>query len=618
MSASLDLLSRHRPDDIIAFGAAGTRTAADLLADAARLALDLPEAAADSHVLLVFEQDRYQMAAALLAALHRGHAVALPPTTRIDSILAVRRRPETVAMLHDLDGGLGVRVSEVLGPPDSGAPSRSPVSPLASPFRTHAGVMATVFTSGTTGPMVAWRKTRAELVGEALWLGRSFDVGPGDRIVGTVAPGHIYGLLFTVLLPLLRGAAFSRETPHHAEAIARCVREGGARVLVTVPVQLRACGGLPAGSLDGLDRIFSSTGPLSQSVAKAFVARHGTPVTEILGSTETGGIAYRIRGIRGIRDQAEAPRWRPFDVVHVSVGRDDRLCVDSPFLQPDLPRPFETADRVEMASDGTFTHLGRVDGIVKIGGRRVSLSEVEACLREHPSVEDAAVVAVPDGVRGDRLLAAVTPASCPVEPLRQALLERFEPTCLPRRILAIGALPVGPSGKLARQPLLRLFGLHEDGRSFNWKLDWDEPIPGEPEEPEEKDGTTSFAFPVRVPEDFGWFEGHFDGYPILAGAVQLKELVLPAVERAFPGIGRLRSMSRLKFNGRITPGSALVVRVSRGARPERIVFAIERQDAVCSWGALVFEGSICEGETAATSSTNTAAAAVGGRDGYRE
>lgn len=609
MSASLDLLTRHRPDDTVAFGAAGTRTAADLLADAARLALALPAAAPDSHVLLVFEQDRYQMAAALLAALHRGHAVALPPTTRIDSILAVQRRPETVAMLHDLDVAIGVRVSDALSPPDSGEPSRSPISPLTSsltaPFRPHAGVMATVFTSGTTGPMVAWRKTRAELIAEALWLGRTFDVGAGDRIVGTVALGHIYGLLFTVLLPLLRGAAFSRETPHHAEAIARCVREGGARVLVTVPVQLRACSGLAAGSLDGLDRIFSSTGPLPDSVAKAFVARHGTPVTEILGSTETGGIAYRIR------DQTEAPRWRPFDVVRVSVGRDDRLCVDSPFLQPDLPRPFETADRVEMAPDGTFTHLGRVDGIVKIGGRRVSLSEVEACLREHPSVEDAAVVAVPDGVRGDRLLAAVTPASCPVEPLRQALLERFEPTCLPRRILAIGALPVGPSGKLARPPLLRLFGLQEDGRPFNWKLDWDEPIP------EEKDGMTGFAFPVRVPEDSGWFEGHFEGYPILAGAAQLKELVLPAIDRAFPGIGRLRSMSRLKFSGRITPGSALVVRVSRGARPERVVFAIERQEVVCSWGALIFEGSIFEDEIAATG-TPSADSSVGDPDGDRE
>lgn len=598
MSEPLDLLGRHRSEDIVAFGTEGPRTAAELLADATRLAHCLPAASPGSQVLLVFERDRYQMAAALLATLARGHAVALPPTTRIDSIVAVESRSETVAMLHDIDVGRGIRVSDMLGPADSGGPSQSALEPLVAPFRPHAGVMATLFTSGTTGPMTAWGKTPSELLAEAHWLAETFDLGVGHRIVGTVAPGHIYGLLFTVLLPLLRGAAFSRETPHHAEAIARCVREGAAQVLVTVPVQLRACGGLPAGSLDGLERIFSSTAPLSDPVARTFFARHGLPVTEILGSTETGGIAYRIR-----RD-AEAPRWRPFDVVRVSVGREQRLCVDSPFLRADLPKPFETGDRVQMASDGTFTHLGRFDGVVKIGGRRVSLAEVEACLREQPQVEEAAVLAVPDGVRGDRLLAAVTPASCPIDPLRQALLERLEPSCLPKRILAVDTLPVGPSGKLARHRLLRLFGLHEDGRPFNWQLGWSEATR------DEKDGRVGFAFPVRVPEDYGWFEGHFDGYPILAGAAQLKELVLPAIRRAFPALGLLRSMSRVKFTGRITPGGDVVVRVSQGPRPERVVFAVERRDFVCSWGVLVFEG-----ETPATSS---AGSTIRDEDGVRE
>lgn len=599
MSPSLDLLSRHGPDDIVAFGAAGRRTAADLLADAASLAHGLPAASPDSHVLLVFERDRYQMAAALLAALDRGHAVALPPTTRIDSILAVQRRPETVAMLHDIDAGLGIRASDVLNRPDpaaSSSSSQSPsgveVRPLSAPFRPHAGVMATVFTSGTTGPMTAWRKTRAELLAEAHWLAETFDVGVGDRIVATVAPGHIYGLLFTVLLPLLRGAAFSRETPHHAEAIARCVRADAAQVLVTVPVQLRACAGLPAGALAGLQRVFSSTGPLSDSVAKAFAARHGVAVTEILGSTETGGIAHRTR--RG----TETPRWQPFDVVRVSVAGADRLCVDSPFLQPDLPRPFETADRIELGSDGSFIHLGRMDGVVKIGGRRVSLAEMEDCLQEQPEVEEAVVVAVPDGVRGDRLLAAVTPASCPLGPLRKRLLERFEPTCLPRRTLAVDALPVGPSGKLARSRLLRLFGLHEDGRPFNWELDWGSPTV------KEEDGQVSVAFSVHVPPDFGWFEGHFDGYPILAGAVQLKELVFPAIERAFPAVGRLRSMSRVKFTGRITPGSGLVVRVSRTPQAKRIVFAVEREGIVCSWGSLIFEPADAAASSAGVSSAS--------------
>jgi acyl-coenzyme A synthetase/AMP-(fatty) acid ligase len=90
-------------------------------------------------------------------------------------------------------------------------------------------VLATVFTSGSTGPMLAAPKTAASLFGEAHALARSFGIGPGDRIVGSVPPVHIYGLLFTLLLPLACGAAFARETPHHAESIAHGVTSQGPR-----------------------------------------------------------------------------------------------------------------------------------------------------------------------------------------------------------------------------------------------------------------------------------------------------------------------------------------------------------------------------------------------------
>ena len=75
-------------------------------------------------------------------------------------------------------------------------------------------------------------------------------------------------------------------------------------------------------------------------------------------------------------------------------------------LHADLPRPFETGDRVRLHDDGTFDHLGRADGVVKIGGRRVSIREVEECIRSHPGVEEVAVVAVPaEGGPSERALA---------------------------------------------------------------------------------------------------------------------------------------------------------------------------------------------------------------------
>jgi hypothetical protein len=322
-------------------------------------------------------------------------------------------------------------------------------------------------------------------------------------------------------------------------------------------------------------------------VAADFEDRHGLAVTEILGSTETGGIAWRDRG------RAAAPPWRPFAEVGVSVGDEGRLRVDSPFVHPDLPRPFETADLVELQADGRFVHLGRADGVVKIGGRRVSVQDVEDQLRAQSGVRDAAVVAVPaSGARGQQLLAAVSPASVDVDALKPALLERFDPTCLPRRILAVDALPREANGKVPRDRLLRLFGLRADGTPVNWSLEWGAPVASE------EGGRERLEIPVRVPEDYAWFEGHFEQYPVLAGAAQLKELILPTVARAFPELGPVESMSRIKFTGRITPGNALSVAVERSARRGSVRFEIRKAGEVCSRGIL----SLAEaGETTGTS-----------------
>jgi len=602
---SFELLAMHRPDSLVAFGGAGAKTAGELLSDAARVSRALPPATPNSHVLLVFENDRYAMAAALLGALDRGHAVALPSSSRRDSILAVNARPETVAIVHDTDAGIPIAFGDLTATPsetasaegsrglaaggadgvggvageggvvDEGEPA------LTSPILVHPGVIATVFTSGTMGPMTPWPKTSVELLGEAQTLGTTFDVEPEARIVGTVPPGHIYGLLFTILLPLMRGAAFSRDTPHHAEAIAHCVRHNEATILVTVPVQLRALGGQTEGAFPSLRRVFSSTGPLPESVAVAFAARFGLPVTEIFGSTETGGIASRLRQSGGLET------WQPLDGVGISKSPAGRLEVDSPFVHADLPRPFETSDLVEIHGNGSFSHLGRSDGVVKIGGRRVSIPEVEECLRQHADVDDAAVVAIPaPGGRGHQLLAAVVPNTCEVDglvgALRKALRKNFEPSCLPKRMLVVDAIPKDENGKVPRDRLLRLFDLQPSGKPENWLVEWGEPVIGRERDRER------LEISARIPEDYAWFEGHYENYPVLAGAVQLKELILPTVKRAFSELGSVLAMNRIKFTGRILPGDRVVVRVERGNnKPGRVQFEIRKTSESCARGVLV-------------------------------
>ena len=116
------------------------------------------------------------------------------------------------------------------------------------------------------------------------------------------------------------------------------------------------------------------------------------------------------------------------------------------------------ADRIRARDGGRFELLGRADGVIKIGGSRVAVAEIERLLREVPGVADAAVVAVDTPPpRRHELWAAVVAPTLSVAALRAALLRRLEPIAMPRRFRLVGALPREDNGKLVKARLLALF-----------------------------------------------------------------------------------------------------------------------------------------------------------------
>lgn len=567
------LLGRHAAADVVAFGAGGERTAQDLVRDAARVAATLDEPGPGDHVVLVMKSDRYAFAVALLAAWRRGYAVALPSNTRRDTVGEVLARPEARALLHDTGAGLGVRVPELLAAPWADGPAPTPLSAVLPP----GGVVATAFTSGSSGEAAAWPKTAGQLVGEALALAELLGLTPGARVVPTVGPTHIYGLLWSVLLPLVSGGAFLRETPLLPEAVVARLSPGA--LLVTVPAHLRAFEALAAGALAAVGRVVTSTAPLPAETAAMLRARHAVVPLEVLGSTETGGIAWRAAHDPG--DGA----WTPLPGVRVAVDPGGRLLVDSPFVDPALPRPYRTQDLADMAGGGRFVHRGRADDVVKVGGRRVSLRAVEATLLAQPGVEDAAVLAVDDpGGRQRRLIAlAVAPGVAP-EALRAALAATLDASTVPRRVAVLRELPREANGKLQRARALRALGLGPDGQPRAFSLVWDAGVDAPPAPAE---GAERRVFRARVPENYAWYDGHFATYPVMAGAVQLHDAVLPCVRRALPAAGPLTALSRVKFLARIAPGDALAVTLDWERGQSAVVdFAITVRERTCSSGRL--------------------------------
>lgn len=443
MTAAALTLGVHAPGALVAMGDDGPRHAAQLWSDAGAISAALTSFAPGDEVAVLCH-DRYCFAAALLAAIDRGLVVALPPNAQPETLKALRGGTVRT-VLSDHDGTPGIDVRPLLG--GSSAPITPPVLEPSRPF-------VVVYTSGSTGTPLACQKTAGQLLTEAAVLARTFDIGPRDAIVATVPPHHIYGLLFSVLVPLVSGAAFCRETPFYADVVRRVVLRDRASVLVSVPAHLRALSMMEREGTTQL-RVFSSGAALPDETREMLHERFGWAPTEILGSSETGGIGWR--------SEAGAP-FTAFDVVDFGVGEDDRLTVRSPYLPADAPQPFVTGDRIERVSERTFRHLGRADGVLKVGGTRVSLAELEQRLCAIAGVREAAVIAVEArGGRGQETWAVIARdgAEPSAEQVRAALRAWLDPVVIPRRYRFVDALPRESTGKLKKDVLRGLFDEEE-------------------------------------------------------------------------------------------------------------------------------------------------------------
>ncbi|GLY17073.1 long-chain-fatty-acid--CoA ligase [Kineosporia sp. NBRC 101677] len=120
---------------------------------------------------------------------------------------------------------------------------------------------------------------------------------------------------------------------------------------------------------------------------------------------------------------------------------------------------FRTGDIVTMAEDGYISVVDRIKEVVIVGGFNVYPSEVEEVLRSHPSVQEAAVVGVPDEDGHDEVVAAVVAAegqSIDQDALGAFLREELTRYKVPRRFVPVEKLPVNPMGKVLRREVADL------------------------------------------------------------------------------------------------------------------------------------------------------------------
>ncbi|MGA8112505.1 MAG: amino acid adenylation domain-containing protein, partial [Actinocatenispora sp.] len=139
-------------------------------------------------------------------------------------------------------------------------------------------------------------------------------------------------------------------------------------------------------------------------------------------------------------------------LAHGYLGRPGLTAerfVPDPFGAGPGGRLYRTGDRVRWRADGQLEFLGRLDHQVKIRGFRVELGEVEATLRQHPDVTDAAVTVVEDPAR--RLVGYV--AGGDPDEVRSFAAGRLPEYMLPAELVGLAAIPRTASGKADRRAL---------------------------------------------------------------------------------------------------------------------------------------------------------------------
>jgi acetyl-CoA synthetase len=116
-------------------------------------------------------------------------------------------------------------------------------------------------------------------------------------------------------------------------------------------------------------------------------------------------------------------------------------------------------DGARQDPDGYFWVMGRVDDVINVAGHRLSTMEVESALVSHPKVAEAAVVGRPDDLKGQAIVAFVTPRMGVVaddalaKELREHVAVQIGALARPEEIRFAEALPKTRSGKIMRRLL---------------------------------------------------------------------------------------------------------------------------------------------------------------------
>ncbi len=405
----------------------------------------------------------------------------------VEKMIVVKRTGHEVNM----ETGRDFWLHELQQLPIAGSTSETEVMDAEDP-------LFILYTSGTTGkPKGVLHTHGGYQVGIATTLKWAFDIKDEDRWWCAADPGWITGHSYIVYAPLILGAtSFMYEgAPDYPypDRWWRMVEHYGISILYTAPTAIRGLmrygEAWPArhdlSSLRLLGTVGEPINPEAWRWYYRVIGGERCPIIDTWWQTETGNFMITPLPVTPLKPGSAT---FPFpgivaDVVHDDAtpcepGEDGYLVIKHPwpamartiYGDPDryvrqywskFPEQgwYLTGDSARKDGDGYFWIIGRMDDVIKVAGYRLGTAEIESALVSHEAVAEAAVIGVPDELKGNAIYAyVILKAGYGAKPeledeLKKHVRHELGPIAVPAHIEVVDKLPKTRSGKIMRRVL---------------------------------------------------------------------------------------------------------------------------------------------------------------------
>ena len=403
------------------------------------------------------------------------YLLTVPPFLDMARAAVERAGLATEIVLHGPPTPGTVAFAELAEHPDHGF-----TEPTDGPIDPDRDVALLPYSSGTSGLPKGVRLTHRALVANVLQQAPAIPYAADDRCLAVAPLFHAVGFSVVANSALQAGATVVTMPRFDVETFLATIQEHAITTMVVVPPIVLALARHPAVErydLSSLRWIGCGAAPLGAELQQACSRRLDRPVLQGYGMTELTATAVLwplgtpvVPGAAGKLLPGVQARIVDLETgADRSAGETGELWLRSAAVMAgylgnaaataatlDADGWLHTGDVARIDPDGAVFIVDRVKELIKVKGFQVAPAELEAVLRTHPAITDAAVVPVPDERTGERPKAFVVPAGAAVPSAAEVIAfvaERVAPHKQVRAVEFVTSIPTSPAGKTLRRLL---------------------------------------------------------------------------------------------------------------------------------------------------------------------